>query len=78
MTDLGPTAPTAPITPFACATCKFWDVKPPAKAHVCRRNAPQAIPVLTPERQGAGLILQMVWPTTHASDWCGDYQMRLS
>lgn len=65
----------APIT-ATCRTCKFWDMVPGKQANVCRRNAPQAIPVLTPDRQGAGVVLQMVWPTTQPIDWCGEHQPR--
>jgi hypothetical protein len=74
MTDLydGPT--TQLVT--TCATCKFWHTLKPGSA-ICRRNAPQAGPVLAPNPVPPGLTLHMVWPATAASDWCGDHQPRL-
>jgi hypothetical protein len=61
---------------YHCDTCTYWQKHTGVDAGICRRYAPQAVPLLVPKASQMAvseLQLQMVWPSTGAKDGCGDY-----
>jgi len=48
-----------------CSGCRFWERNGPDG--ICRRGNP--VPMIAPV--GAQLIV--VWPTTRAEEWCGNF-----
>lgn len=61
-----------------CASCDYWrpdkavgnEVFPP-EVGLCLRHSPKAFKYYT-DRGRSEVITE--WPTTKATDWCGDYQ----
>lgn len=52
-----------------CSTCRFWQPITPQWPDLgsCVRRAP--LPSKTPMQQAQ-------WPTTHESNWCGEWEGR--
>jgi len=67
--------------PEACERCKLWDqfpgaggaAEPRSLLGLCRLRPPvMPEPVSTDPQKNRGL-----WPVTEASDWCGEFSLRL-
>ena len=60
-----------------CASCRFWhkqgSTDAAAVAGWCARYAPR--PVVQPADM-AGSSSAVIWPETHAVDWCGEHAPR--
>ena len=58
----------------ACERCVYWVYYDSGYTHtdygVCHRHAPPAVTVLKGEE------FQAQWPTTAASEWCGEHRQR--
>lgn len=61
-----------------CSSCRFWDprsTEPEAEATDqgdCLRYPPARGSGSAPSRA----LSRMMWPTTRAEDWCGEYDVR--
>ena len=49
-----------------CSSCRFWDCAADGVRGLCRRRSPR-------QDDDVG---QAVWPLTHATDWCGQHEMK--
>ena len=57
-----------------CGRCRFWH-DPDGKFAECRRYAPAPRTLCTKkEKDTAQLCISSLWPDTHVSDWCGEFE----
>lgn len=55
----------------SCSSCRYWDAKGSDEGN-CRRRAPQAVVFRIDE----DLKFETRFPTTAATDWCGEFDPR--
>jgi hypothetical protein len=60
-------------TTKTCANCAHWNEKVAASGE-CRRHAPQNLVFEVED----GIRFESRFPTTTASDWCGDFAAKAS
>lgn len=53
-----------------CIECRFWHPLPENVTGECRRQPPSACILATKE----GQRVDVYWPKTRASEWCGEWQ----
>jgi hypothetical protein len=56
-----------------CETCRYF-AQPALASPQCRRNAPTVVSFAVQTAAGQSVAVKGAWPTTTASDWCGEWQ----
>lgn len=64
----------AEINSKSCASCRHWDQTTNTNEGSCRRNAPQTVVFQVSSEQ----TIKTVFPSTKATDWCGEHSLRNS
>ncbi len=60
---------TASTSTKTCSSCAHWKAEENNNGE-CRRHAPQVVSF----EIDSSLSIESKFPTTSASDWCGDYE----
>lgn len=56
-----------------CETCRYF-APATLQQPTCRRNAPTVVSFSMQTAAGQSVAVKGAWPTTSASDWCGEWQ----